>query len=137
MELFHVRGFERRPLRCHLIKNAAKRPHITLEVVWLISPDLRRRIVRSSGLRREETILGHDLGNVEVGQLRRPFRINYNVRALDVPMHDSQVVERLHASQQLNHGRPKLVLCEVRLFCYVLVYSLKNIALLGIFHDQA
>lgn len=49
-ELIHVLGLEGWPQCKHLVDYAAERPDVRLEIVGLVSPDLRRGVVRSSRL---------------------------------------------------------------------------------------
>ena len=50
----------------HLVRNTAQRPHITLEVVGLIAPNLRARIVWRAGLSVIKAILTGQFGYIQI-----------------------------------------------------------------------
>ena len=69
VKALHVIGTEGRNESTHFVKDAAKRPDITLAIVWLILPDLRASIIRRACLSVAETFLD-DLGDVQITKLR-------------------------------------------------------------------
>ena len=117
VESTHILGLERRSKRGQLVKNAAKRPNIALEVVGSVLPDLRACVVRRACLSVQESafVRAHDLGHIEVGELALTLTADEYVGALDVPVHDVQIVQRLQAAQTLDQCAPELPLREARL----------------------
>ena len=68
-EALHVVGLEGRTECCHLVDDAAEAPDVTLVVVGLVLPDLRRGVVRSASLRVIQAQRVGDFRDVHVTQL--------------------------------------------------------------------
>ena len=69
--------------RAQLVEDAAKRPDVTLVVVWLVLAYLRREVVWGADCRLREVlcVLQH-LGNAKVPKLNHPFLRHKDVLAL-------------------------------------------------------
>ena len=69
IQLVHVNSRKRRSQRKHLINNTSKWPNIRLKRILLISPHLRRCIVRSARLRWIHPLSSH-FRHIHIPQLR-------------------------------------------------------------------
>jgi hypothetical protein len=82
VQALHILRGEGRFQRYYLVQYATQGPHVALNVVGLIPPHLRTRIVGSTGLSVVEASLVGDLGNVHVSQLCCEVLIQKDICAL-------------------------------------------------------
>ena len=81
IESLHVICRERR-LQCyHLIEHTSERPYVTLNVVGLIPPHFRARIVWGSGLRVVEATFIGNFGHIHVTEFGCEIFIEEDIRA--------------------------------------------------------
>ena len=79
-----------------LVEYAAKRPDVTLTVVWLVLAHLRRQVIRRSNLRRGELVTGLEtLGQAEVADFDFVVFRQENVHTLQVSMQNILAMEVL------------------------------------------
>lgn len=127
VEPLHVPRLERRAKRAHLVDCAPKRPDIAFAIVGLISPDLRTGVIGSPRLRICQAPL-QDLRHVQISELIVASGDKY-VRALQIPVHDLQVVQHLQPIQQMVDYAPQLVLVQVQVALAHQLYLLLRVGL--------
>ena len=134
----HILALEGRKQGCHLIQNAANGPDVTLKVIRHVSPHFRARIVRCACLCANKPFLDVDhLRDIKVSQFALVVLVDQNVRTLDVPVHDVQVMERLQARKRLDKHAPDLLLLKAGASPIVLVNHPQNVSLFSVLHNHA
>lgn len=102
-------------------------------IVGLVSPDFRTCVVRRTGLSVEEPLLS-DLGYIHISEFRRAILVQEDVGALQISMEDSDVVERLEATHDLDEDAPDVVFSDILLLLLMRGNFLEEIAVIGVFH---
>lgn len=120
--------------RHHLIYDAAQAPNITLDIIWLIFPNLGRCIVGCSCLRIIKTFRIRDFRYVHVSQLCSQISIEKNVRGLQISVHDFDFVHGLKTTDSLYKDLPNLSFFDIRFLLFVVYYFLENVTVIGKFH---
>ena len=136
VEPFHSLCSERGHLHDHFIEDTASAPDVTSVIIGHVFPDLRAGIIRGSGLCSHHSAFG-DSGDVHVSKLDDALLGEEHIRAFDVSMADTKIVERLQTSDDLNKKVPTLLFCEVRISFLVIVNKHQKVATVCIFHDEA
>lgn len=113
-ELIHALTTEGRLEAAQLVHDAPKGPHITVEAVRLIVPDLRTGVIRSPGLSMRQAILQFTR-YVKVPNLDLITLSEEDVGWFQVAVDDVHGVEVLQPCQHLCSQFPHLVLVEA--FC--------------------
>lgn len=72
----------------HFINHTPQTPHVTLDVVRLIFPHLRRSVVGRARLSVIQPLLVSNLADVHVSQLGLHIVVKENVGALQITVHD-------------------------------------------------
>jgi hypothetical protein len=132
----HILGCERRLESNHFIEDAAERPDIALDVVGLVSPDLRTGIIGRASLSIVQALLVCYLGYIHIAQLCCKIFVQKNVRALEISVHYVQVMHSFQASDDLDEDLPDLLLGKGSLSLLMLCYLLKKITIICIFHHD-
>eukprot|EP01139_Manchomonas_bermudensis_P011114 Amastigsp_a342112_80.p2 type:complete len:277 gc:universal Amastigsp_a342112_80:479-1309(+) len=96
-----VRGVVGQHPRAHLVHDAAKRPHIGLEVVGVPHQDLGRNIARSPrrGVRQLRVV--HRPRKPKVAELDIPLRVEKHVLRLEIAVNDERVVDGFERKRKL------------------------------------
>ena len=81
----HIFRLERRLQHSHFISHTSQRPNVTLHIVRLVPPHLRRGIVRCPSLGINQSHLGY-LTHVHVSKFVRMVLANENICTLQVPV---------------------------------------------------
>ena len=127
---------KRRHAANHLVKNAAKRPDITLAVVRLVAPNLWTSIIRRSSLSVAQTFF-NDLADVEITQLRLHVLKQEQIRTLHIAMQNATDVEGAESADDLNEDVPDLLLLDVGLPLLIVTDFLEDVAVVGVLHHKA
>ena len=129
-------GSERGLLHDHFVKNATCLPDVTPIVIVHVFPDFGTGIVWGASLRAHHSTLGN-AGNIHVAEFHDAIFSQEDIGTLYVSVADSEIVEGLETSDDLNKEVPHLFLREICVGLLVVVYQHQKIATVRIFHDQA
>ena len=137
VEALHVFSLEWWLQSDHLIDDTTQTPHITFDIIRLIFPDFRGGVVRSPRLRIIEPISPSNFTHIHISKLSRHIIIQKNIRRFQVPMHNLDFVHRIQPSDCLDEYLPDLTFFDIRFVFFVLANLLKDVSVVGQFHDDA
>jgi hypothetical protein len=131
----HIVGTEWGHQRAHFVDNATERPNVRLQIIGLVLPHLRTRVVRRSRLRVEKTLLSH-LAHIEITKLRCAIFIQEDVCRFHISMQNAQLMQRLQAFDDLNRDLPDVFLLHVLLLVLAVTNTLEDISIISILHHN-
>ena len=137
VQALHVFRLEGRLQGDHFVYDAAKAPDIALYIIRFILPHFGAGVVRRAGLRVVQALRVRDLRHVHVPELGGVVVVEEDVGALQVSMHDLDLVHGLQSAQRLNQNLPNLPLFDVGLHLLVIANLLEHVAVVGQLHDDA
>lgn len=136
VQALHIVGSKWRDERTHLVEHAAERPDVTFGIVRHVSPNLRTRIVRRSGLGITQSFF-NNFGDVQITQFGLHISVKEDVGALHVSVQNLSVVKSLKSSYNLNEHVPDFLFFDVRFSFLIVADFLENVSVISILHDQA
>ena len=136
VESFHRLGPERRQKSDHLVKDAACRPYIAPVIVRHVLPYLRARIVGSSRLSAHKTTFYYSR-HIHVTEFDNALLRQEDIGALNVSVTDSQIMQGLETSHNLNEKVPDLFLGELSIALLVVIDHHEEITAIRILHHNA
>mmetsp|Transcript_26061 Transcript_26061/g.65694 ORF Transcript_26061/g.65694 Transcript_26061/m.65694 type:complete len:471 (-) Transcript_26061:1130-2542(-) len=136
VQRLHVVRAKRGPQRDHFVDDAAQGPHVGLGVVGHVPPHLGTGVVGRPRLRHAETPLRH-LGDVQIAQLDLTLAAEEDVRALQVPVQNLQLVQSLQPVTHAKGAVPDVGLAEEGAHLLVVADFLKQIPTVSILRDNA
>lgn len=115
IETLHVISSEGRFQSNDFVQDTTEGPYVTFNVIRLIPPNFRTRIIRSAGLRVVKTPLIGYFRHIHVSKFGSEIFIEENIRTLQVSVHYVEVVHRLETPHHLDKDAPDILLRECRL----------------------
>ena len=137
VQALHVFSLKRWLQGDHFVYHTAKAPDIALHIVRLILPHFRTGIVWCASLRIVQALRVGDFRHVHVAELGSVVIVKEYVGALQVSVHDLDLVHCLQPSHRLNENLPNLPLLDVGLHLLVIANLLEHVAVVSQLHDNA
>lgn len=104
-------------------------------VVWLILPDLRRRVVRCAGLRIQQSFLSH-FWYVQIAQLRGAVLTQEDIRTFEVSMEYFHLMQNFESFNHVDKNCPYRGLGHRCCLILMVNYPLIQITVICKLHDK-
>lgn len=136
VEAFHSGRSEGRLVGDHFIQDAAETPDVRAVVVGLVLPHFGAGVVWRARLGSKHTAFRH-FGHVQIAEFNDPLLGQEQVRTLDIPVANFQIVKGFQPSDDLNQVVPDFLFIEFLTCLLLLRDQLEHVPTVGVLHHDA